>query len=262
MQESTATYVDLPGYDLEMRVTGSGQPLLLLHGEQGPMFCDPLAARLAERFTVMMPSHPGWAGSPRSSQFRSVTDIAFMYLDLMDTFDEPICVVGTSFGAWVAAEIGSMCSRQISSLVLVSPLGIRPDAEPEARTFIDLYAASPEAVTAAHYGQSGPRPDPGELADDDFVDLARAQESFAFFSWEPYLHNPSLLSRLHRIQPATLLTTGSEAGVVLVDKYLSNYASAIGDNASIAYLPGAGHRVEEQLPVEMAELIIKHVSLT
>ena len=44
--------------------------------------------------------------------------------------------------------------------------------------------------------------------------MARNAESFARFCWEPYMHNPKLRHRLHRIKVPTLLIWGENDGIV------------------------------------------------
>ena len=53
----------LQGVDLEVVRKGAGPPLFLLHGGAGPVAGLPFADRLAERFEVVAPTHPGFGGS-------------------------------------------------------------------------------------------------------------------------------------------------------------------------------------------------------
>ena len=39
------------------------------------------------RFRVIAPRHPGFGHTPRPAWFRSVHDIAYLYLDLLDRLD-------------------------------------------------------------------------------------------------------------------------------------------------------------------------------
>ncbi len=49
-------------HDIDVGVTrkGSGPPLVMLHGGGGPVTAMPFADRLAERFEVIAPTHPGF----------------------------------------------------------------------------------------------------------------------------------------------------------------------------------------------------------
>src|SRR5438309_10150240 len=99
-------HIDLGGIAVETVIAGNGPPLLFLHGgdyvAQNRAFLD----RLARRFCVVAPRHPGFGTTPRPAWFRSVSDIAYLYLDLIDRLDlRETTLVGSSFGGWVALEI-------------------------------------------------------------------------------------------------------------------------------------------------------------
>ena len=79
--------ISLQGIDLPYGRMGSGPPLLLLHGGGGPETSFPYAARLAERFQVIAPVHPGFGGTSIPEGFNRVDDLVFLYLDLLDALD-------------------------------------------------------------------------------------------------------------------------------------------------------------------------------
>jgi pimeloyl-ACP methyl ester carboxylesterase len=242
--------------DLEVRSTGSGPALLFLHGESGLLFSEQVLERLGEHFSVLAPSHPGWGASPRHPTDRAVDDLAYRYLDLIEAFDEPPLLVGCSLGAWLALEIATKNDRGISGLVLVSPVGIRT-GEPTRRYYLDRYAVSADELTTALYGHAGGAPDLAVRSDDELLLLARAQESTAFLTWQPYLHNPALLDRLHRVRRPSLVVTGAEDGFVLAAEHADTLHDAIGGEVEVVELAGAGHQVEEQQPDQLAELVAK-----
>src|SRR4029077_2545862 len=94
---------DLGGLAVETTILGNVPPLLFLHGgdyvAQNRAFLD----RLARNFRVVAPRHPGFGTTPRPAWFRTVHDIAYLYLDLIDRLDlREATLVGASFGGWVA----------------------------------------------------------------------------------------------------------------------------------------------------------------
>ena len=104
---------------------GSGPPLLFLHGAGGGGRWLTFQEQLAERFDVLAPSLPGHAGSPAAEWIEHVSDLAFHYLDLLDTLGlDRVRLVGASFGGWIAAEMATMASHRLHSLVLIDPVGI------------------------------------------------------------------------------------------------------------------------------------------
>ncbi|MEC8289704.1 MAG: alpha/beta hydrolase, partial [Pseudomonadota bacterium] len=62
----------LQGLDIDVVRKGSGQPLLLLHGGGGPIAQMPFADRLAEKFEIFAPTHPGFNGSKIPKHFTRV----------------------------------------------------------------------------------------------------------------------------------------------------------------------------------------------
>src|SRR5262249_39423519 len=64
MTNLTTTSHRLQGIDLKVRRKGRGPRILVLHGGGGPVLGHPFADRLAERFELIEPVHPGFAGTP------------------------------------------------------------------------------------------------------------------------------------------------------------------------------------------------------
>ena len=105
---------------IHLLTAGRGAPLLFLHGAGGAGRWLAFQERLAERFTVSFPSHPGHGGAPAAEWIEHVSDLAFHYLDLLDTLGlERVHLVGASFGGWIGAEMATMASHRLASLVLI-----------------------------------------------------------------------------------------------------------------------------------------------
>src|SRR5436190_8783071 len=84
------------------------RPFLLLHGGGGVQtmagFADLLAERTHSR--VLLPTHPGFAGTPKAGTLTGVTALAEAYVSMLEQLDlTDVTVVGNSFGGWLAAEI-------------------------------------------------------------------------------------------------------------------------------------------------------------
>src|SRR3984957_20117505 len=81
--------VDLAGIgSVEVSVDdyGSGQPFLLLHGGAGPQSVTGFAERFAavHDVRVLVPTHPGFGGTPRPEALRSIPGLAALYGALLD----------------------------------------------------------------------------------------------------------------------------------------------------------------------------------
>lgn len=235
---------------LHVETHGSGPGLVFLPGMDGTLLCGPFLERLGASFTVHVPALPGWGEAPRDPYFRTFDDLSYAVLDMLDGLDEPVTLVGCSIGAWLAAEVATKSCAHLSAVALVSPIGFR-HAEPLERSYLDLYATSPENVRAALYGKATPPPDLTTLTDEQFLHLARAQEATAYYAWEPYMHNPSMLGRLHRVTVPTLVVAGDEDGFTLRDDHLALLEAELKHQVAMTVIPGVGHRVEEQAPDEL-----------
>src|ERR1700681_4316097 len=118
--------IDLGGISVEAVIAGSGKPLLFLHGGDYVAQNAPFLDRLARRFRVVAPRHPGVGTTARPAWFRTVHDIAYLYLDLLDRLDlNDAVLVGASFGGWVALELAVRSDSRLSRLVLIDSLGLK-----------------------------------------------------------------------------------------------------------------------------------------
>jgi pimeloyl-ACP methyl ester carboxylesterase len=245
-----------PSDELKLEITrhGSGPPLLLLPGEE-MLECEaPFLDELAKSYEVIIPAPPGFGRSSRPDWITGPEDMAYMVLDVVDELGlKNIPVIGFSFGGWIAAEVATKDDGFISKLVLVDPYGIKT-GKPTERDIQDVWLLSPDEVMALkwHDVAKGKR-DFKSMPEDKLTIVARNTESFARFGWEPYLHNPKLKHRLHRIKVPTLLIWGEHDGIV-TPKYGEAYRKLIPD-ARLAVIPQAGHLPQiEQPQAFLAEL--------
>jgi pimeloyl-ACP methyl ester carboxylesterase len=104
---------------------------------------------------------------------------------------------------------------------------------------------------------SGARPvDLASLADIEFAELARAQEAVARYAWKPYFHHPKLLHRLGRVRvPVHLVHGAHDRFVYDADEFYRAYAAAIPDVVRVERVAGAAHRVDEECPARVAEVV-------
>ena len=117
--------IDIAGISLETEIAGTGPPLLFLHGGDYVAQNRPFLDRLAARFRVVAPRHPGFGHTQRPPWFRSVHDIAYLYLDLLDRLDlKDTVLVGSSLGGWIALEMAVRSQARLGGLVLIDSLGL------------------------------------------------------------------------------------------------------------------------------------------
>ena len=233
---------EVRGVRLRLKRAGDGPPVLLLHGLVGSQLTAGWEA-LAGAFTLLMPEHPGFGESARPESVRSVQDLAVLYLDLMDQLgvrDAPL--VGHSLGGWIAAEMATRA--RISKLALVGALGFRIEGEPRE----DIFLRPREEVLDLVYEDRERAPTDGSSFED-----ARNLNALAHYGWNPYLCDPGLRGRLHRIQSPTLVVWGSRDAVV-PPTHAKLLADEIPDCSS-AIIDGAGHDATTDQPARLATLV-------
>src|SRR6266850_6665521 len=206
---------------------GRGRPLLFLHPDIGIDRAAPVLDRLAERARVIAPSHPGFGASEQPRAFDTIDDLAYFYLDLLDQLDlTDTIVVGVSLGAWIAAEIAVKSTQRISHLVLANAVGIKVGTR-ETRDIADIFAITESEFNELAYfdARLGAR-DYAAMPEAEVRVAARNREATARYGWSPYLHDPKLKGRLHRIRIPTLFLWGA-ADRILSEAYGRAYCAAI-----------------------------------
>jgi pimeloyl-ACP methyl ester carboxylesterase len=207
--------IEVGEVSLEAVVAGEGRPLLFLHG--GDYFRQNCAfiEKLARHWRVLAPRHPGFGRSERPDGFRTVHDLAYLYLDLLDRQGlRDVMVVGSSFGGWVALEMSVRSIERIGRLALIDSLGVKFGGR-EERDIADIYALPGEELLRRTFFDPGRVvPDYSQLDDDEAVAIARDRTATALYGWRPYMHNPGLRQWLHRVRVPTLVIWGDSDGIV------------------------------------------------
>lgn len=237
--------------------------LLFLHGDDGPLaaqpFVDALRAAMATPAAdVVTPTCPGWSQEPVPVWLRTVDQLAYHYLDALDrSTTGPVVAIGASFGAWLLLEMATKQPKSFSALVLISPVGVKV-TDRETAQFTDLFALDIADRASALYADPESALRRLALLDDhEILGLAVAQEALARFGWEPYLHNPLLHRRLHRVKCPTAIVHGCDDAFVVSLDYYRRFAALFGGPTSLMTIDGAGHRVEEEQPVALAKTVLE-----
>jgi pimeloyl-ACP methyl ester carboxylesterase len=232
--------VSIAGIELEIVERGEGAPLLYLHGGAGLGTDAAFLELLAKERRVVAPSHPGFGKSGLPDWVDSIDDIAHVYLELLDRLGTaPIDVIGFSVGGWIAAEIATKVPERIKRLVLIGPVGVKTGSA-DKLDVPDIFAMPREQLDRLRFHDLAKNPiDLAKLPDAELNIVARNNETLALLTWEPYMHNPKLKHRLHRVNVPTLFLRGASDGIVSAD-YLARYAALI-PQARIETIADAGH---------------------
>jgi len=250
--------VEINGIEVELNVRGRGHPLLFLHPEIGFDRAGPALDRLAQGARVIAPTHPGYGRAKIPSAFNTIDDLAYLYLDLLDALDlREVAVVGAGIGGWIAAEIAVKTTARLTHLVLADAFGVKI-GDHETRDIFDMYfITDAELQKVLYFDQELSKRDLSKLPDEELYAMARAREATSRFGWKPYMHNPKLKSRLHRIRIPTFFLWGAEDRIV-APAYGRAYCTSI-PGARLQLIERAGHFPHVERPEEFARLALDFV---
>ncbi len=194
-----------------VRCAGAGRPLVYFHSIFDRAPWPPLLDRLAERYAVFAPQHPGVGGSEGEEHLETVVDLALVYDELLEALGLGTAhLCGHFFGGMVAAEIAAIVRHRVDRLALIAPLGLWRDDAPVADVLIlpgdelmPLLWADPRSPIAASWAAE---PDSDEEKAAAEVESIQRRAAMGRFVWP--LPDKGIKRRLHRISAPTLLLWG------------------------------------------------------
>ena len=244
-------YVEVDGCKTHLRRGGRGEPLLFLHGANGAPVVLPFMEKLAQRFDVLIPEHPGYGKSDEPEWLENIHDIAFFYLDFLKQLNlKNVTVVGSSMGGWIAMEMAVRDTSRLKSLVLSSPAGI---AAPGVRA-ADIFLMAPEEMVRNLFLDQ--KLAEARLAQPEDVDISlKNRHTTARLAWEPRLHDPYLPKWLHRIDVPVKIVWGRQDRILPV-AFMDIYRKLL-PKADISIIESCGHLPYAEKPDEFVEIICR-----
>jgi len=250
-QSQSTDRLSVADIDLEVVRRGSGVPLLILHGFQNIDPHAPFLDHLQRHAQIIAPTHPGFGGSSRPEDFRTVYDLVHLYLQVLETLPyDKVSLLGLSFGGWLAAEVAVKAGRRLDRLVLVDALGIKV-SDRETPDILDVFNTHPdEVVRRSWHAPEKWAPNYDDMDDGQLVTRARNWEALCRYGWHPYMHNPQLARWLRFIRQPTLVLWGA-ADRIVKPAYGEAYAKLI-PGARFELIAEAGHHPEIEQPEALA----------
>ncbi|NEN05746.1 alpha/beta hydrolase [Diaminobutyricibacter tongyongensis] len=236
---------------------GQGRPVVILHGGAGPQsvtaFAELFAARGDSR--VIVPTHPGFAGTPRPDHLDSIRALAELYATMIDELDlTDVLLIGNSIGGWIAAELALIAGPRLSALILVDAAGLDVDGHPIA----DFFSLTMDQLADLSYFEPGayridvdalPAPVKSAMAGNRAALLAYAGTSMA---------DPTLRMRIAGIRIPTLVVWG-QADRVVDPAHARAYATGI-PGAALDLIDNAGHLPQLETPERLRDDVAAFVA--
>ena len=230
---------------------GNGSSILLLHGGGGPHSVTAFAELLSEHARVLLPTHPGFVGSPYIQQIQTVADVANLYVALIRRLDlSRVTVVGISIGGWIACEIALLAPDRLAGMVLVDSVGLQVAGE----DVLDVFSTPRERLPSLAFHR------PEQFMMDPKTQTLHQKEAMAanFAALGRYgrsqrMQDPTLGPRLATLDAPTLVLWG-ESDRVVSPAYGRAFAAAI-PGARFALIKEAGHSPQ----IEQPEQLLAHV---
>jgi pimeloyl-ACP methyl ester carboxylesterase len=253
----TDSTMEAAGTKLHVARAGRGRPVVVLHHETGTLDRLPFYDALAAHYDVVVPHHPGYSRSARPDWMRSTRDIAVIYRGLLSELElGDATLVGLGFGGWIAAEMASMAPADLSRLVLVGAMGIKPphgDILDLAVTGYIDYARAGFHDQKAFDRVYGAEPSVDQL---EMWDVCR-EMSFRI-AWKPYMYSQTLPHLLGAVRAPALVVWGDDDRVV-PQSAAKRYVEAL-PQATLHVVNSCGHCVDMEQPETLAKLVTDFIA--
>ncbi len=243
--------IELGEVKLHFRRAGRGRPVLVLHHDIGTPDSLPFYDALADKFDVIVPSHPGFGVPERPQWMRHPRDIASLYQWLLaDLGIERASLVGLGFGGWVAAEMAALAPRDFHRLVLVGAMGVKPPVGDILDQAIISYI---DYARAVFHDQAAFARIFGEVSTDQLVAWDLCREMSIRIAWKPYMYSQTLPHLLGGVRAPALVVWGDDDRIVPKSAG-ERYAKSLRE-ARFEVVGAAGHCVDMEQPEALARLV-------
>lgn len=253
----TESFETIAGCRTRIMRGGNGAPLLFLHGSGGASMWLPFMDKLAERFDLIVPEHPGFGGSDSPAWLDNIGDLAYFYLDFIRHLGlDRLHLVGTSIGGWIAAEVAVRDCSALATLTLVAPAGLRVKGVRRA----DIFMMSAEEATRHLFHDQAfiERALARKPTEAEIETTLKNQLTTAKLGWEPRMFNPNLHKWLHRITVPTQVIWG-ENDRILPAAYGPAFTDLI-PGSRLEIIEACGHLPQVEKPDVLVSKVAEFAS--
>ena len=237
-------FIDVDGVGTYYEVTGTGEPLLLLHGGLCPAESwDPQTAALAERYRVYVPERFGHGRTPDVDgpiTYESMAQHTIRFMEELGIDSAHLC--GWSDGAVVALLVSLRRPKLVRKLVLLSQFVTLDGAPPAYLPFIT--ALTPETAPAFLFDMYAALSPDGPEHFAVVFDKLRA-------AWTD--ETGIELSDLAHVMSPTLIVDGDDGCMTL--EHAAAVHAALPDS-QLAIVPGTSHALAMEKPHVVNQLLL------
>jgi pimeloyl-ACP methyl ester carboxylesterase len=253
-----AETVPVNGHATVLMHGGEGTPFVYLHSTLGESFMWlPFYQALARKFRVLVPTHPGFGKSEGFDQIDTIEDMAFHYIELLDSLGlDEVILGGVSLGGWIAAEVAVRWPERVKKLWIADAPGLWVEGHALGDLFRFMLDRDKMRALLFH-DPSSPIATLVIKDEPDEQSMLAAYQSLTVLArlvWErPY--DPKLAGRLHRVQCPVLLLWGDDDRLV-PPAYGEAYRQHL-PQAELRLMPRCGHLPMFEREAEFVEALTK-----
>lgn len=252
--------------DMVWRIWGEGPPLVLLHGNFGSwMHWIRNVEALSRRYSVMVPDTPGFGESALPHAYDTPQAIGGVVADGLARIvppDDPVIVVGFSYGGRLSGEIAVILGERLSTLFVVAPGGLGIDDSAKTGLAKLRPRMTAEEIADVHRQNLSMLmiADPGKV--DDLAvhiqDVNTRRTRFRLTAWTVEDRQSSLARALPRVA-APVKGIWADRDAFAGDSLRSRLdtVARLRPEADIRMLEGAGHWMQYEAPDAFNALLLE-----
>jgi abhydrolase domain-containing protein 6 len=254
--EPAVSTVDVNGHACRVWTKGKGPKIGFLAGYGGLPRWIPFLNKLSQSRTVIVPSLPGFPGATGHNLLDSHLDWVLAVRQLVEKSGlDGADLMGSSVGGSFAAEMAAMWPASVKKLVIIAPFGLFDEKDPATDPWAQVAPNVPALLCANPKAYEELKAMPAGANSIEWpIEQTRANEAAARIFWP--LGNTRLEKRLPLIKAPTLVLWG-DGDKLIPRSYADKISKAIGAQAKLQMIKGAGHLAELDQPDLVAKVVLE-----